>query len=191
MALTPKQKAKVRELEEISKLACVDFWNVQHSNDDNDVKHIVLDLAKDKLVRCDIVHSYVLIDELLCEMICKIFFDPNKTSMQLWKRPQFKMFNYPVLEGMFLMRKLALVKECNQIPKPVEEIIALTNMIRNALAHSFFPMNKRDFRKTGKVTYKGKDIFTLEGLKIFNADIEKAVGCLSNLAFGAPDAVPT
>jgi hypothetical protein len=97
------------------------------------------------------------------------------------------MFNYHVLEGMPLLRKLALVKEYHDIPKPIEEIIVLTNTIRNAVAHSFFPMNKRDFKKTGKVTYKGKDIFTLDGLKRFDDDINKAVGCLSNLAFGAPD----
>lgn len=82
------------------------------------------------------------------------------------------------------MRKMALVKEYQKIPKPVQEIITLTNIIRNAVAHSFFPMNKRDFKKTGKVTYKGKDIFTLEGLKLFEDDSNKAVGCLADLAFG-------
>jgi len=187
MPLTPRQRAKSKELEEISKLVCVDFWNVENSQDGNDIKNIVLDIAKDRLIRSDVVYSYVLIDELLCELICRYFFDPKKTSIQLWKRPQFKMFNYHVLEGMSLLRKLALVKEYSQIPKSIEEIITITNMIRNAVAHSFFPMNKRAFKRTGKVTYKGKDIFTLEGLKIFNDDVNKAVGCLSNLAFGAPD----
>jgi hypothetical protein len=190
MALTRAQKAKVRELEEISRLAGVDFWNVEHSTDDNDVKNIVLELAKDRLVRCDVVHSYVLVDELLCELMARYFFDPTKTSIQLWKTERFKMFNYHILEGMSLLRKLALVKECNHIPKPVEEIITLTNVIRNAVAHSFFPMNKREFKRTKKVTYKGKDIFTLEGLKVFNDDIDKAVGCLSNLAFGASEEAP-
>jgi hypothetical protein len=126
---------------------------------------------------------------LLCELMSRYFFDPKKTSIQLWKTERFKMFNYHILEGMSLLRKLAFVKECNPIPKSAEEIIALTNTIRNAITHSFFPMNKRNFKHTKKVTYNGKNIFTLNGLKISNKDIERAVECLSNLAFGAPEHV--
>jgi hypothetical protein len=188
MPLTTRQKTKVKELHEIAELIAVDFWNVENVRDDNSKKNLLLHLTKDKLIRSDIVYSYVLLDELLCELIARYFFDPRKTSFQLWKTDErFKMFNYHVLEGMSLLRKLALVKEYHDIPKPIEEIIVLTNMVRNAVAHSLFPMNKRDFKKTRKVTYKGKDIFTLEGLRRFNEDINKAVGCLSNLAYGAPD----
>jgi hypothetical protein len=187
MALTSSHQAQVNELQEISKLVCVDFWNVENSKDDDDVKTTWLELAKDRLIRSDIEYSYILIDELLCKLIGRYFFDSTKSSIELWETPQFKMFNYHVLEGMPLLRKLALVKECNDIPKPIEEIIALTNMVRNAVVHSFFPMNKRDFKRTGKVTYKQKDVFTVEGLKIFSDDVNKAVGCLCNLAFGAPD----
>lgn len=99
MPLTPRQKAKVEELKEISKIVCVDFWNVDTSNDDNDVKNMVLQLAKDRLIRADIVYYYVVIDELLCELIARYFFDPRKT-MQLWKTQRFKNFNYHILEGM-------------------------------------------------------------------------------------------
>ena len=176
MALTPRQKAKVKELEEISKIAGVDFWNVEHSHDDNDAKNVILDLAKDRLIRADVVYSYVLIDELLSDLIARHFFGPGKTLFQLWKTERFKNFNYHVLEGMSLLRKLALVKECNRIPKPIDETITLTNVIRNAVAHSFFPMNKREFKRTSKVTYKGKDIYTLEGLRLFNDEANGAVG---------------
>ena len=47
-------------------------------------------------------------------------------------------------------------------------------------------MNKREFKRTGKVTYKGKDIFTLEGLKLFDSDTDEVVGYLAELAFGKP-----
>jgi hypothetical protein len=53
------------------------------------------------------------------------------------------------------------------------EIITLTNILRNAVAYSFFPMNKRELKTTKKVIYKRKDILTLEWLKILNDDIEK------------------
>jgi hypothetical protein len=51
-------------------------------------------------------------------------------------------------------------------------------------------MNKQELERTTKATYKGKDIFTLKGSTVFNGDIEKAPGCLSNLAFGAFEGVP-
>jgi hypothetical protein len=58
-ALTPRQKAKVRELEEISKLTNVDFWNVENLYDDNDVRNIVLDLAKDSWSdQTSYIHTY-------------------------------------------------------------------------------------------------------------------------------------
>ena len=191
MPLTPSQKRKFAELHEISKIACIDFWNVERSNDDNDVKDIVLDLAKDQIIRADVVFSYVLIDELLSNLICQHFFGTNTTLgrswRREWKKARFQTFNYHVLEGMSLLRKLALVKEFLNVPKAIEDIISRTNIIRNALAHSFFPMNKKEFRKSGIATYKGKDIFSLEGLRVFDADANKAVGFLSNRAHGAPD----
>ena len=70
------------------------------------------------------------------------------------------------------------------MPKSVAETIRQTNVVRNAVAHSFFPMNKRDFKKTTRVTYKGKDVFTVEGLTVFDEDTNKAVGFLSEIAFG-------
>ncbi|HEX3495559.1 MAG TPA: hypothetical protein VHT02_00030, partial [Methylocella sp.] len=84
MPLTPKQKAKIKELEEISELVGVDFWNVKDSSDDNSVKNVLLDMAKDRIVRADVVFSYVLIDELLSDLICQHFFGNSKTSLQLW-----------------------------------------------------------------------------------------------------------
>jgi hypothetical protein len=55
------------------------------------------------------------------------------------------------------------------------------------VSHSFFPMNKREFRRTGIATYKGKDIFTLEGVELFSDDADKAIGYLSYLLHGVPE----
>ena len=107
MSLTSSQKKKVAELHEISKIACIDFWNVEHSDDDNSTKHSVLDLAKDRLIRADVVFSYVLIDELLSDLICQYFFGTNtpyrRSWRREWKRAQFQNFNYHMLEGMSLL----------------------------------------------------------------------------------------
>jgi hypothetical protein len=52
---------------------------------------------------------------------------------------------------------------------------------------AFSPMDKREFERTGKATYKGKDIFRLDGVTLFDHDTNEAVACLSNLAYGKPD----
>jgi hypothetical protein len=186
MKLTPTQKAKIKILEQISTIVGVDFWNVGKSDHSNDVRNVLLELAKDRLVRSGILSDYVLMDELLSELICRYFFDPTKTSIQLWRTAKFKTFNYHVLEELSLMKKVSLVKEIAYIPKKIEETIRLTNMLRNAVAHSFFPMNKRDFKRTKKVTYKGKDVFTIDGLNTFNEDTREAIRYLSEIAFGKP-----
>jgi len=182
MSLTATQKAKVKELEAISELARVDFWNVEKSTSTNEAKNSNLYLAKDRLVRCYVVSAYVYIDELLCELIVQNFFDPNKTSIELWKTKPFKPFNYHVIESLALMRKLALVKEFKPIPKRIGRTVDLLNMIRNAVTHSFFPMNNRDIKNAMRVTYKGKDIYTVEGLRVLQEDVNEAAACLRGLA---------
>ena len=146
--LTPKLQAKIKEIEGIARIACVDFWNVPQSKDDDDIRDVVLDLAKDRIIRAEIVYDYVLTDQLLCELIARLFFDPHQTTMELWRNPKYVDFSHHIIENMSLLRKLALVKEHNKIPKPVEQIITRTNTLRNAVAHSLFPEDKRDFKKT-------------------------------------------
>src|SRR6266508_6238473 len=168
MGLTKTQAKKIEQIKEFAKLGGVDFWNVEHEPN-NDVRNVLLDLCKDRLVRSGVISHYVLIDELLSDVICQHFFDPSRTSIELWKYKRFRNFNYYVLEELSLLKKLALVKAIRKIPKPVEVTIRLTNTVRNAVAHSFFPMNKRDFKRTKKVTYKGKDVFAVEGMTLLDA----------------------
>src|SRR2546422_5874251 len=111
MKLTSAQKAKIKTLEQISAIVGVDFWNVEKSDESNDLRNFRLDFAINRLIRSGILSDYVLMDELLCELICRYFFDPTKISIQLWKTAKFKTFNYHVLEELSLMRKLSLVKE--------------------------------------------------------------------------------
>lgn len=49
------------------------------------------------------------------------------------------------------------------------EDINRLNTLRNAIAHAFFPENLR----SSKPTWKGKDIFSIEGLRQFSEDIAK------------------
>ena len=183
MGFTKAQAKKVEQIKEIAKLGRVDFWNVENEPD-NKVRNVLLEICNDRLVRACIVAHYVLVDELLSYPICQHFFGRKKTSIELWRTKRVQNFNYYVIEELSLFKKLALVKAFMHVPKPVAETIRSLNNLRNAVAHSFFPTTKRDFRRAKKVTHKGKDVFTVEGMTVLNADHHKAVGYLWPLVFG-------
>jgi hypothetical protein len=64
------------------------------------------------------------------------------------------------------------------------KMITGLNALRNAMAHSFVPQMKRDYRKTKSVTWNEKDIFTTNGLDQFDRDMQKLHDYLYQLAFG-------
>src|ERR1700730_8465768 len=119
MPLTKAQKKKDEAIKKNHKLGGVDFWNVENEPD-NHIRNILLDFCNDRLVRVAIVSYYVLFDELLSDIICQHFFDPSKSSFELWKTKKFRNFNYYVLEELSLLRKLSLAKEIRTIPRAIE-----------------------------------------------------------------------
>jgi hypothetical protein len=58
------------------------------------------------------------------------------------------------------------------------------NDVRNALAHSFFPENRRRYTPDKKVMYKGVHLFTKEGVQKFEDDFAIASNHLIKRAFG-------
>ena len=54
-------------------------------------------------------------------------------------------------------------------------LIERVNALRNALAHSFFPENRRQYAGHRKVIYLGEDVFTLRGLLVFEDDSQRAI----------------
>jgi hypothetical protein len=71
------------------------------------------------------------------------------------------------LEGLFLLEKLRYVRSFMKIPKKITKNIDKINTLRNGLAHAFFPENL----KRSKPIYKGKSIFTLQGIQQFVDDM--------------------
>jgi hypothetical protein len=67
------------------------------------------------------------------------------------------------------MAKLRFIRGISKVPKPVVADIERLNALRNGLAHSFFPENLRKSRPE----WKGRKIFTLEGLQVFLDDMAK------------------
>jgi hypothetical protein len=130
-----------------------------------------LELAKDQLIRSAVILKYVLMDELLSAIICWHYFGKRRTFQQLWRTKRFRSFNYFVLERLDLLQKLDLVKNVHQIPKWVSSDLAALNELRNGIAHSLFPQNRRR-----KPEWKGQSVFTVAGVDRFLDDMQKLSG---------------
>lgn len=163
--LTKKQKLLVKELDNIFLLLRLDYQNIKRY--ENEWRTPALNYIKNKVIRGAVIMEYVLIDEFLNDCICKYFFPKEKGFIHLWKTKKFQYFNYYILEEIYLMQKLRFVNAILKIPKSIRQNIGRINILRNGLAHSFFPENL----KKSKPEYKGKNIFTFEGLKLFMDDV--------------------
>jgi hypothetical protein len=86
------------------------------------------------------------------------------------------------LDDTYLLNKLKLVHAIDPIPSSIRNAIERINAVRNALAHSFFPENRRKYRKSKAVMYRGNDIYTKYGLEKFVADFQEANEYLWKLA---------
>jgi hypothetical protein len=127
-----------------------------------------LRLAKDQLVRSQVVMSYALIDELLGSSIARYVFGSRRSFPQLWRTKRFRLFNYHILEELSLLKKLRLVKAIAPMPTRVVRDIERLNSLRNALAHAFFPENL----KSAKPEWKGRNILTLPAIEEFSNDMQ-------------------
>jgi hypothetical protein len=78
------------------------------------------------------------------------------------------------------MPKLRYVKALHSIPKNVLRDIEKLNAPRNGVAHAFFP----EKLKKSPARWAGKDLFTLEGLKAFQADMTKVLDYFAALRKG-------
>jgi len=167
--LTPKQKRIIKELDYIYSMLRMDYWNIKEYKFPKEEKTPILEFQKNQTIRGEIVVQYTFIDEMLGCEICKYFFGSSKSSIQLWKTKKFQNFNYHILENLYLLQKLRLVQAFSRIPKNIVDDIERLNALRNALTHALFPENLRRY----KPVYKGKDIFTLEGIELFAEDMQR------------------
>ncbi|HZP45091.1 MAG TPA: hypothetical protein VFB15_05525 [Candidatus Binataceae bacterium] len=165
--LTRYQRQLLQEIEQIASIVKLDYQEA--SAYEPDARTPVLELMRRKLVICEVVTRYTLVDEYLNVRLCHFFFGRKRSFIRLWKTKRFKLFNHHVLEELPLMAKLRFAKSIAPIPKSVAADIERLNSLRNGLAHAFFPENLRKSRPE----WKGKKIFTLEGLQLFLDDMAK------------------
>jgi hypothetical protein len=183
MALTRAQKRLYGQAKQIAELAMVDIWQVEQWH--SEVRLPLLRLAIANMVVAEVVTRYTLFDQVLSDVILKYFYKSKSQSRFLfWRRKKFLRFVHYVLDEMFLLKKMELVNAIRPLPSNVRSTIHKVNMIRNAMAHSFFPENRKEYKKLGRVLYNGKDIRTPEGLREFKDDCHTAWVFLAKRAWG-------
>ena len=174
MALTQLQKRLRKEAEEIAQMAQVDFWNIEKNLEEAQWRTVGFRMAIAHLVTAEVITRYTLLDEILGNYLCQYFFKKPGQRFINWKQKKFRLFVHFMLDEMYLLKKMQMVHAIRPLPKDVRETIQKVNAIRNAMAHSFFPENRREHFQTRKVLYAGKDIRTVEGLRKFKDDCHDA-----------------
>jgi hypothetical protein len=76
------------------------------------------------------------------------------------------------------------VRAIDEIPSQIRGMIEGINALRNAVAHSFFPENRRQYASYKKVVYKGADVYTLAGVQRLSDDFDVVSNYLIKRAFG-------
>jgi len=165
--LTKKQRELVGELRHLMSTLGLDPAEIV-AEADPEARTTCLELAKDQTIRGGVLLKYVLMDELLSAVICWHYFGKKRSFQQLWKTKRFKSFNYFILERLYLLQKLDLVKSIHDIPGWVSSELAALNDLRNGIAHSFFPQNRRR-----KPEWKGHSVFRRTGFDRFLEDMQK------------------
>ncbi len=179
MALTALQRKLRKEAEEIAEITQMDFWNIERDWDEAEWRTIGFRIAIAHMVVAAVISQYTLFDEILADYLCRYYFKkPGSPRYIFWKRKKFRLFVHFMLDEMYLLKKMQMVHAIQPLPKGVRITIEKVNAIRNAMAHSFFPENRKEHMKIGKVLYAGKDIRTAEGLQLFKDDCNEAYGYL-------------
>lgn len=165
--LTKKQRDLVAEVKQLMSMLSLDPDEIV-TEAEPEARTPCLELAKDQIIRSAVILKYVLMDEFLSAVICWHFFGKKRGFPQLWKTKRFKTFNYFVLERIYLLQKLDLVRSVHDIPKSVASDLGALNELRNGIAHSFFPQNRRR-----KPEWKGQSVFTQGSFYRFLDDMQK------------------
>jgi hypothetical protein len=153
--------------------------NVDEIKDKSDVRLVLA---------AEVAAQYALIDEILAEIIVRYFFDIEPDLLHFekaWKTEKFKIFVHHILDEMLMLKKLSIVRAIGPVPNEVSKIIDRINAVRNGIAHSFSPENRKENRATGKVLDAGADIRSLDELRQFKDDADTAYRYLYDRLHGS------
>lgn len=191
--LTAKQKRVMKELDDIFSVIGMDYWRIEEYRKES--RSGILDMQKRKAITGQIIMTHSFVDELLDAEVCEYFFGSGKSSIDAmvesmrWLRSKkYRDFNEYVLGRMSLVEKLKLVKTLYGVPKRIVEDVEELNRLRNIVAHECYPEDLKRFKPRRRPLYKGKNIFTVERIKVFGEDMvgvsEFFIDRLKSVSFG-------
>jgi hypothetical protein len=175
--ITAKQRELIKELDELYYYFDLDYSGLARELKGKSLT-TGLEVTKDKVIRAQVIVWYTLVDEFLNIRLCHYFFGAKADFIRLWKTKKFQLFNYHILEELSLMKKLAFVRSLVKMPKQIVSDIGRLNALRNGIAHALYPQNL----KRNTPVYKGKNIFTIEGLRLLRDDSERVLRYLRKVA---------
>jgi hypothetical protein len=79
MPLTAANRRKIEKIKALGELVGMAFWNAEKETDE-DSRRMMLEFSEDYIVRGGVIGKYVLIDELLTNVIAAIFSSPRRRS---------------------------------------------------------------------------------------------------------------
>src|SRR5215472_11965720 len=109
MALTRAERRIVGEIEELLRFGSYD-WRIVEELYEPDARLEQLKRIKLDFIRMKVIGDYVFVDELLTVIIVAYFF-PVKDFPKRWKDRKMRTFMHFVMEELYILRKLALVKQ--------------------------------------------------------------------------------
>jgi hypothetical protein len=169
MRLTKQQRQIVDDYEQLAAPLKIDVDQLPGDTTDRTFR---LRAIFHEWVRSIVITRYTLIDEYLACIIANYMFGKPKTWHygRKWQAKKFQRFNHYVLDELYLLKKQDFVHAIKPLPSGIRSKIMQVNDVRNAMAHSFFPQNRRRYYKKGGVLYDGTDIFTRPGIERFLSD---------------------
>lgn len=168
-SLTIHQTRVLRDYENILNITVLNPNQLfEFAEDDPEALLPLLKSMIDQAVRSDVIFEYTMIDMELNNLLIRHFFGTGKRLQAAKKTKRFKTLNI-ILQNIYLIQKLTLVRKFKNIPKSIVSKIAAINELRNGLAHTFFVKEL----KPAKRTYKKYSIFTRNGLEDFHEDIQE------------------
>jgi len=167
--LSKYQARTLREYEHLLKVTGLNPDRVlQFAEDDPEAIVPTLRSMTDQAIRGDVILEYTMIDMELDFILLGHFFGSDKNLRAASRTRRYKTLQL-ILQNVYLMQKLSIVRTFKEVPKGIVSKIAMVNDLRNGLAHAFFISDLR----ASKRIYKGHSIFTRKGLEAFHEDVQE------------------
>jgi hypothetical protein len=164
--LSPYQARALREYERVLEAMALNPERVlDFAEDDPPAVTPVIRSMTDQLIRGEVIFEYSMIDMELDHLLFRHFFGSGNRLTRARASRRYRTLRQ-LLQNLYPLQKLAIVRTFKTVPKPIVSKIAAINELRNGLAHTFF----LDDLPLAKRTYKGVSILKRQGLVAFQKD---------------------